>query len=788
MIATMIEALAIEKDYKYRSSCAIGDMQFKESEEDEAKKVVPATTNRRNLIRRSYSQNASSLLRSSDHSLLAPPASVTRNTTGKKASSSRSPQRPSLSTRASSTRRMEANQKKIHPLSQSEHVGSNSRGAAIRRYASNRASTEHLSEKVTQRSRIPSGGGGGGRRRNRSGVDPLSQSEHVQRNPNMMHRPQINPTNSSSVQQTTLELLDLIKKRRRREAARLHRSGVSIRPDPKPIQRHRSMDSATGSPSRTTAAILSQPPSKQQPRPIQRHRSMGSATASPPRTSAAILPPPSSKHPSKPIHRHHSMGSVTDSPPRTPATTTTTTTAILSPPPSKQPPKRIVDDSESSDSDEESSQDSPKSVLNFPKGGGGRKDPGVALSPQISLLYPKPTEEEKERMRLEKKQKQQEVDRMKLEMEQMQQRLAEIEHQKELDLAQLQESQKERKAKMKALAKAKLVEHLETEQLAIEVETKRMVALQEQLEEEQEKLKSTKTEWKEANKGLIEEKDQLQAANDQLFNMYTHLTKWVQKKTLHNAKLVPAEAKLVKILKGSISLIVEAKLSKTYRKWMYKCAKAVNTSDMYDFELDEGIFNIIRECETECNKEVIPMMDVDEWIVQQQQQDAEEEDPMLEFMQTLQQQQEQGPTTNQDLRPMERPSSKDGGGGGNESSSLDNDEDDNNFEDDMEELDQSMKVHEQVLADISEKLDATQMSTLYENKQMLLTIFRFLDTDKSGDIDADEFSFGIELLNKRLPEESQFREHEELFQLLDVDGNGTIDIQEFERIFIDQNR
>jgi Ca2+-binding EF-hand superfamily protein len=68
---------------------------------------------------------------------------------------------------------------------------------------------------------------------------------------------------------------------------------------------------------------------------------------------------------------------------------------------------------------------------------------------------------------------------------------------------------------------------------------------------------------------------------------------------------------------------------------------------------------------------------------------------------------------------------------------------------------------------------------------MLLTIFRFLDTDGSGDIDPEEFRLGIELLNKRLPEESHFQEHEELFQLLDVDGNGTIDIMEFEKIFVD---
>eukprot|EP00980_Cylindrotheca_fusiformis_P012192 scaffold2962_cov126-Cylindrotheca_fusiformis.AAC.8 len=754
----------IEEDYKYRSSsCAVGDIQFKESEEDTAKKVVPLTANRRNRIRRNNSQDAPSLSHS-DHSPLRPPVSATRNTT----ENYRSPQRPSLSTRESSTRRIEANQKRI-PISQSEHAGSTSKGAAMQKHASNRTSTEHLSGNAIRRSRVYLGGGGG-RRIRRSGVDPLSQSEHIQRKPNMMHRPHNSPIadslaenipSTSSVQDTTLELLDLIQKRRRKQAARLNQGGISIKP-PKPIQRHRSMGSATASPSkRTTAsdttAILSPPPSKQPPKPIQRQRSTGSATASPSRTIA-------------------------------------TTAAVLSPPPSKQPPKRVADDSDiSSDSDEESSQDSPKSVLSFTKGDDrGRKRRSNTLSPQITVLYPKPTEEEKERMRLENARKQQEVNRMKVEMEQMQHRLAEIEQQKKQDLAQMKQAQEESKAKMKAVAKAKLAEHLENELelhlLAMEVEKKRMVALQEALEEEQEELKSTKAEWKEANKVLVEENDHLQAANDELFRMYKHLTKWVQKKTRHNAKLIPAEAKLIKILKGSIVLIVEAKLSKMYRKWMYRCAKAVNASDMYDFELDEGIQNIVQECEIECNKEGIPMVDVEEWIAQQQQ-DEEEEDPMFEFLQALEWQQEQGPTTtgsttitNQDLRPMEKPSSQNAGGD-NESSA--DDEDDNNFENDMEDLDRSMRVYEQVLADISVKLDATQMSTLYENKQMLLTIFRFLDTDESGDIDADEFSFGIELLNKRLPEESHFQEHEELFRLLDVDGNGTIDIQEFERIFID---
>ncbi|KAL3931249.1 MAG: hypothetical protein SGBAC_011397 [Bacillariaceae sp.] len=75
------------------------------------------------------------------------------------------------------------------------------------------------------------------------------------------------------------------------------------------------------------------------------------------------------------------------------------------------------------------------------------------------------------------------------------------------------------------------------------------------------------------------------------------------------------------------------------------------------------------------------------------------------------------------------------------------------------------------------------MNTLHENKEMLCSIFKFMDADGSGDIDLEEFKVGIELLNKRLPESSHFEDAEELFKLLDVDNSGTIDVEEFERVF-----
>jgi Ca2+-binding EF-hand superfamily protein len=66
---------------------------------------------------------------------------------------------------------------------------------------------------------------------------------------------------------------------------------------------------------------------------------------------------------------------------------------------------------------------------------------------------------------------------------------------------------------------------------------------------------------------------------------------------------------------------------------------------------------------------------------------------------------------------------------------------------------------------------------------MLFAIFRLLDKDGSGLIDKQEFKIGIDLLNRRLAEDAQFRDHEELFQALDVDGSGEISMKEFDKLF-----
>jgi len=87
------------------------------------------------------------------------------------------------------------------------------------------------------------------------------------------------------------------------------------------------------------------------------------------------------------------------------------------------------------------------------------------------------------------------------------------------------------------------------------------------------------------------------------------------------------------------------------------------------------------------------------------------------------------------------------------------------------------------LQSVTDKLDATEVQNLQENHEMLLLAFKYLDTDKSGAIDHDEFTRGITLLNKRLPERNKLGDPDELFKLLDADGNGEIDLTEFNAMF-----
>lgn len=87
------------------------------------------------------------------------------------------------------------------------------------------------------------------------------------------------------------------------------------------------------------------------------------------------------------------------------------------------------------------------------------------------------------------------------------------------------------------------------------------------------------------------------------------------------------------------------------------------------------------------------------------------------------------------------------------------------------------------LKGVTDSLDDTQVESLQENHEMLLLAFKYLDTDKSGAIDREEFSRGIELLNKRLSDRNKLGDPDELFNMLDADGSGEIDLNEFNQMF-----
>ena len=63
--------------------------------------------------------------------------------------------------------------------------------------------------------------------------------------------------------------------------------------------------------------------------------------------------------------------------------------------------------------------------------------------------------------------------------------------------------------------------------------------------------------------------------------------------------------------------------------------------------------------------------------------------------------------------------------------------------------------------------------------EMLITQFKFLDTDGDGTLSPLEFRTGVKPLNKRLPVERQLKNPGELFKSLDADGNGGISFDGF---------
>jgi len=91
--------------------------------------------------------------------------------------------------------------------------------------------------------------------------------------------------------------------------------------------------------------------------------------------------------------------------------------------------------------------------------------------------------------------------------------------------------------------------------------------------------------------------------------------------------------------------------------------------------------------------------------------------------------------------------------------------------------------HSVALAAFVCSVSGDQLQILQKNHAMLLAAFEYLDKNENGLIDRDEFGAGIDLLNKRLPDNAHVKDSDELFSVLDIDGSGEIDIQEFSLIF-----
>ena len=84
----------------------------------------------------------------------------------------------------------------------------------------------------------------------------------------------------------------------------------------------------------------------------------------------------------------------------------------------------------------------------------------------------------------------------------------------------------------------------------------------------------------------------------------------------------------------------------------------------------------------------------------------------------------------------------------------------------------SFKLHDS-------NMHSHEAETLAENQDMLLTVFKFLDTNHDGTLSPKEFRTGVDLLNRRLPHEKRLKNPDQLFKFLDADGNGEISFEEF---------
>jgi Ca2+-binding EF-hand superfamily protein len=87
---------------------------------------------------------------------------------------------------------------------------------------------------------------------------------------------------------------------------------------------------------------------------------------------------------------------------------------------------------------------------------------------------------------------------------------------------------------------------------------------------------------------------------------------------------------------------------------------------------------------------------------------------------------------------------------------------------DMEEFKNGLN-HSVALAAFVCSVSDDQLQILQKNHAMLLAAFEYLDKNGNGLIGLKEFGAGIDLLNKRLPDDAGVKDSDELSSVLDIE-------------------
>ena len=74
------------------------------------------------------------------------------------------------------------------------------------------------------------------------------------------------------------------------------------------------------------------------------------------------------------------------------------------------------------------------------------------------------------------------------------------------------------------------------------------------------------------------------------------------------------------------------------------------------------------------------------------------------------------------------------------------------------------------------------IQNLHANHRMLMPVYNFLDEDGDGTINKEEFTHGIELLNKGLPK-NRWLDSDELCDRMDLNHVREVDLEQFSNVF-----